>query len=260
MEDGTITVCIGNYGYYNEGELHDAWITLPKSEEEIQRFLSDNRLQDAMHEEIYISDYDGIPFGLSYGNIFSEYTSLSDLNLLAKQMQLNPNGVHKVEEALDCGIDSPDNILGLMNWIEQANDIPYYSYDFEGIENCPNMSAEEKYGYTLAEQTGAYQILEEHDLTYHFDFAGYGRAEADDGYVDLGEDGYIVTSLEMPSEDYFSREELSEQIENAWRQEFGADDDEPVSLSAETKDMQTAKNALLEGRQDGPSGRTGQTR
>lgn len=35
MEDGTIRVCIGNYGYYNEGELHDAWITLPKSEEEI---------------------------------------------------------------------------------------------------------------------------------------------------------------------------------------------------------------------------------
>lgn len=24
-----LSVCIGNYGYYNEGELHDTWITLP---------------------------------------------------------------------------------------------------------------------------------------------------------------------------------------------------------------------------------------
>ena len=22
-----LNVCIGNYGYYNEGSLHDAWIT-----------------------------------------------------------------------------------------------------------------------------------------------------------------------------------------------------------------------------------------
>ena len=34
-----ITVCIGNYGYYNEGYLHDAWITLPKTEQEIKDFL-----------------------------------------------------------------------------------------------------------------------------------------------------------------------------------------------------------------------------
>lgn len=213
-----------------------------------------------MHEEIYISDYDGIPFGLSYGNIFSEYTSLSDLNLLAKQMQLNPGGAQKVQEALDCGTDSPDSILGLMNWIEQADDIPYYSYDFEGIENCPNMSAEEKYGYTLAEQTGVYQILEEHGLVYHFDFEGYGRDESDSGYVDLGKNGYVYTGENMPSEDYFSREELSEQIEDAWQREFGADDDGPVSLSAETKDMQSAKGALLADRQDVPIGRTSQTR
>ena len=51
--EGTITVCIGNYGYYNEGELRDRWITLPKTDAEIQQFLTDNGLQDAQHEEIY---------------------------------------------------------------------------------------------------------------------------------------------------------------------------------------------------------------
>lgn len=36
--EGTITVCIGNYGYYNESELRDRWITLPKTDAEIQQF------------------------------------------------------------------------------------------------------------------------------------------------------------------------------------------------------------------------------
>lgn len=47
-----LSVCIGNYGYYNEGELHDTWITLPKTEAEIRDFLHLNRLQDPLHEEI----------------------------------------------------------------------------------------------------------------------------------------------------------------------------------------------------------------
>lgn len=36
----SIDVCIGNYGYYNEGELRDAWISLPKTTGEIRDFLS----------------------------------------------------------------------------------------------------------------------------------------------------------------------------------------------------------------------------
>ena len=43
FENG-LSVCVGNYGYYNEGELHDAWITLPKSEEEIEEFLNEHQL------------------------------------------------------------------------------------------------------------------------------------------------------------------------------------------------------------------------
>ena len=59
-----LKVCVGNYGYYNEGELHDAWIELPADPERIGGFLKENRLWDPMHEEIYISDYDEVPFGL----------------------------------------------------------------------------------------------------------------------------------------------------------------------------------------------------
>lgn len=89
-EINEIRVCIGNYGYYNEGELRDRWITLPKTDAEIEKFLKANGLHDPLHEEIYISDYDGIPLGMPYGDVFSEYTRLEDLNLLAKQMQDAP--------------------------------------------------------------------------------------------------------------------------------------------------------------------------
>lgn len=80
--NGPITVCVGNYGYYNEGELHDAWITLPKTDEQIQQFLKENELQDPMHEEIYISDYDGIPFGLNHGAFSANTLRLTTLTCL----------------------------------------------------------------------------------------------------------------------------------------------------------------------------------
>lgn len=30
-------VCVGNYGYYNEGELHDTWMRLPMDPDKIER-------------------------------------------------------------------------------------------------------------------------------------------------------------------------------------------------------------------------------
>lgn len=243
MTDDTIKVCIGNYGYYNEGELHDAWITLPKSDEEIRRFLTEHRLQDPMHEEIYISDYDGIPLGLNYGGIFDENTSLDDLNLLAKQIQLNPEAAEQVEAALDCGIDLPDSIVGLMNWIEQSDEIPYYAYDFDGIEYCQHDSAEEKMGRTMAELDGTAEYLSNRNLESYFNFEHYGRDLSMD--YSLGEDGYIDCTQDMPDEDYYSREELEEQIEQAWdREHSDTRGDSPVSLAAEKHDMCKATDAL----------------
>lgn len=223
--NGPITVCVGNYGYYNEGELHDAWITLPKTDEEIQQFLKENELQDPMHEEIYISDYDGIPFGLNHGGVFSEYTSLDDLNLLAKQMELRPDEAERVEEALETGCDAPSNIIELMNLIEQADDIPFFSYDYSGISNkdqwgetcLERCSAEENYGYTLLEGTELMEMLEQNsEAMSAFDVGEYGRQCAENSYVSLAENGYLVNTMDMPDLDYYSRDELKEMIEDEW--------------------------------------------
>ena len=125
-----LNVCIGNYGYYNEGSLHDAWITLPKTEAEIRDFLHLNQLQDSQHEEIYISDYDGIPFGTRL--LFNEFCHLEDLNLLAKQLvTANPADLEKVGAWIQAN-DTPESLVGLMNLIEQADDIPFYSWGYDG--------------------------------------------------------------------------------------------------------------------------------
>lgn len=211
----SIDVCIGNYGYYNEGELRDAWISLPKTSKEISDFLSAHGLQDPEHEEIYISDYDGVPFGLT--SLFTEYTWLDDLNMLARQMEAHPGAVETVKGALGCGIDHPGDVIGLMNWIEQADEIPYYTYDYPGAygkdewgQTCIEcFSAEENYGRTVIDES-LMNILEEHGVDDYFDFERYGRSQENSGYVSLGDRGYVDTAMDMPDEDRYTREELAE--------------------------------------------------
>lgn len=152
-----LNVCIGNYGYYNEGSLHDAWITLPKTEAEIRDFLHLNHLQDPQHEEIYISDYDGIPFGTRL--LFNEFCHLEDLNLLAKQLvTANPADLEKVGAWIQAN-DTPESLVGLMNLIEQADDIPFYSWGYDGAYDkdefgsmiYTTMSPEKNYGHEMVE-------------------------------------------------------------------------------------------------------------
>lgn len=223
----TIKVCIGNYGYYNEGELRDKWIELPKTEEEIDRFLADNGLYDANHEEIYISDYDGYPFGLNSSSLFSEHTHLEDLNLLAMQIQNDPDAAERLSAVLDCGYDLPDSIVGLMNWLEQADDIPYFPYDYSfagavnelGFPVGSSMSPEEKLGWTVFEQNEALsQVLENDSAAMRaFDFEKYGEEFSYDCY--LGPDGYIDAAQEMPDEDFYDRDELREMIMETWQRD-----------------------------------------
>lgn len=37
-------VCVGNYGYYNEGELHDTWMRLPMDPDKIEPWLRSHDL------------------------------------------------------------------------------------------------------------------------------------------------------------------------------------------------------------------------
>lgn len=89
FRDG-LDVCVGNYGYYNEGELHDTWMRLPMDPDKIEPWLRSHGLFDEEHEEIYISDYDALPFRCP--EVFDEYAHLDELNVLAMQLALLLDG------------------------------------------------------------------------------------------------------------------------------------------------------------------------
>lgn len=245
-----LNVCIGNYGYYNEGSLHDAWITLPKTEAEIRDFLHLNQLQDSQHEEIYISDYDGIPFGTRL--LFNEFCHLEDLNLLAKQLvTANPADLEKVGAWIQAN-DTPESLVGLMNLIEQADDIPFYSWGYDGAYDkdefgnmiYTTMSPERNYGYEMVEQNEELKhILDSSSqIESAFDYEKYGRAYTEGGEVTVLEDGYIDNCADGPDEDYYDRDELVSLIGDRYDAQYPAGSSKTADRSLGHK-QEVSRNA-----------------
>lgn len=122
-------VCVGNYGYYNEGELHDTWMRLPMDPDKIEPWLRSHDLFDEEHEEIYISDYDALPFRCP--EVFDEYAHLDELNVLAMQLALLPDGaLEHIDAAVEYG-ESLNHLDELMNLVAQADDLPVYDYEYD---------------------------------------------------------------------------------------------------------------------------------
>lgn len=207
----TIRVWIGNYGAYNEGYLIDQPAELPMSDNALNALLQSiqskaERLTGYPCEEMYISDYDGIPFDCSYGRIFSEYTPIHKLNTLAQLMEEFPDNCEIVEHVLNTGCDTPDSILGIMNWIIQAEELPYYAYDAPQWAS----SEEEKFGWTLASYEPWYQALEDAGVSDHFDIEDYGRSNSFDVY--LGNEGYVDPRCEFPQDDKYTYNEIKHML------------------------------------------------
>lgn len=198
---GTMRICVGNYGSYASGYLVDTWIDLPMPPDLLESRLEAIRreaqeLTGGPCEEVYVSDYDGIPFGMPYGGCFSEYSRIDHLNVIAKMMEDDPNAAETVQGALDCGIDGPDGLLELANWLENADEIPYYSYNLPFDADRYHMTDEEKFGYSWAYLTGLMGQLEELKVEEYFDFERYGETMGQD--CSLGDDGYVDNCLDMP--------------------------------------------------------------
>ena len=214
-----LDVCVGNYGYYNEGQLRDAWITLPKSDQEIKDFLAQHGLQDVNHEEIYISDYDELPFSTNIP--FNEYAQLGDLNLLAKQLAtIDQDDIDKVNEWTQVFHD-PKSITELMNLIAQVDDID--KVDFESPDgNTP----EENYAfYVLDQNSELSEMLASAGIAVDYQKTGYDRA-IEDG-VTLTDTGFIRDNGEAIDLNYFSHDDLKEMIDEAYEKEFGDSGKEP---------------------------------
>lgn len=118
-------VCVGNYGYYNEGELHDTWMRLPMDPDKIEPWLRSHGLFDEEHEEIYISDYDALPF--TCPEVFDEYAHLDELNVLAMQLALLPDGAL---EHIDAAVEYGESLNHLDELMNRGNGELLYCFDF----------------------------------------------------------------------------------------------------------------------------------
>lgn len=203
---GQITVCVGNYGYYNEGELRDTWIDLPVPDSELKAFLLRNGLYDAEHEETYVSDYDGIPLGMGYGGAFSEYASLEDLNLLARVMEATPDWqLEQLRGAFEAGADQPGTVIGVANLVAQPDELPYSEYLYQPDDPSNGVtSREEALALTEVEERGGLENLDRNELERHFDVEAWGgdlRIED----VNVGDEGWCwKEGVEGPETDAFA--------------------------------------------------------
>jgi hypothetical protein len=196
-----MNIFITNLGKYNEGHLVGEWVKLPATSEELEAVY--NRIGiNAEYEEMFITDYECDITGLEIG----EYTNIEQLNTVAKLLDDCDNR-EAVEAYIGYNGSSNMTMLEIANIIAQADEISFFSYEFEGIQYCENDSNEEKIGRTLAELNGITQMLEEKNIECYFNFERYGESEGNDFY--LTDNGYLDLRCDIDG-DFYSWDELKE--------------------------------------------------
>lgn len=233
-----LNIWVGNLGKYNEGELKGGWLELPKEKEEIDEFLKEVVGLNDEYEEYMINDFEtDLPYKVN------EYESIKMLNLLAKVSE-NIYNMEAIEGYANSEGDL--SIEELMNIIIQEDEIPYYSYQIDSW----TMSAEEKYGYRFAEDTGLLDVLQQHEIEGYFDFESYGRDAEMSGYVELLDDGYIDKSESIDLNKYSLQEiiemyDIEEETEKKLKVIYKQVGKDPIVM--EIDDILEAKQKLVGG-------------
>ena len=200
-----LKVCVGNWGYLSEGYPRTAWITLPKTDEEIQNFLTDNGLLDVEHEEIYIADYEDIPFECN--KLFNDYTKLEDLNLFAKECSLlDEMDLDSIAAYLSNNV--PDNFTGLLNVVYQATEynLPFRPLDYHHGTPLQN------FGWTMADlHPELHRLLESNThIEQAFDYEAYAKSLLESDYMLSNDCFAYISDIDLSIETLYSREELNE--------------------------------------------------
>lgn len=213
------------------------WISLPLPDDDVDRFLAekagaaqdtergympDGTRADTVYEEYAIQDSSAGPVLRGMGFSPGDYDDLHRLNLLAKQVEALPASSLDALDAY-CGYDPPRGAYSLMNLIEQADEIPFYPYDYDGayeadafgqtcVQQCSN---EENLGYTILEGSEIKAFLEGRDAFMYFDVERYGR-DAAINYFTLTGSGFLDNQGAGIDLGHYSDQELKERIEERY--------------------------------------------
>ena len=154
---------ITNLGEYTEGRFNGKWVGFPLTAEEMQHVLESidigKERDGVVYEEYFITDFEDHVGAQSIGNIAGEYSSLNELNYLAKQIDELDEGDLSVFMAV-MEVDSFSSIKDLINL---TNNLDNYSLQ-------PDIEDEFDLGKAVAEN---YEIPD--GLEYYIIYEELGR-------------------------------------------------------------------------------------
>lgn len=117
---------VGNLHAYTEGKTEGRWIDFPQSKGNLQKAINDISKNGA--HEIFIADYDFRDDCTYLNNIFSEYSSISELNVIAKLIGSVQHPAVEAYLSQDDGV----SLKQLANLYMQESEIPYHTFSFKG--------------------------------------------------------------------------------------------------------------------------------
>lgn len=214
-KNNPISIWVGNLHLYNTGKLEGDWINLPMKDEELDAVLAEIS-RDGRHE-VMIFDKESREDCQAICNEIGEYEDIHEVNLVAKLLGNEPH------PAVELFVEHSGSLSlrEIANLIYQEDEIPYYEYDFDGIQDKNSfslMSDETKLGYTMIEQNEKLKkVLESTkvngtSLYSYVDVNGIGRDAVLSGYVEVAEYGYLERSVEGPKLDKYTVEQINAEI------------------------------------------------
>lgn len=160
-ENALINVYVANLAAYNDGYLMGKWVSLPISENELEKVFKE--IQGPYFElEYTIHDYECFVSGIS----IDEYTSIDTLNEIAGELEnLDEFEIEKIAAYIEVYGGDIKNALENMDRCEYYGGVTLVEYAEQLVDECYN--------------------LDEFAKTY-FDYERFAR--------DLSYDGYYETS------------------------------------------------------------------
>ena len=209
--EAPMEIYLGNLAAYTGGDENGEWISLPQSEDYLKETLS--RISRGGLDELIIQE---VLFREDCGyleEVVNEWSSVEDLNIVAT---LIGEIEHPAVRAYVEMVETP-TILKLANLLMQENEIPFYSYEFEGIDTpgvSENMDEYVKLGYTLIEQNP--ELMEIKDtfkvgsgtLGMYLDAEAIGQDMVLHDYMAVDQYGYYDVRQEGPDLNLYTMEEI----------------------------------------------------
>jgi len=155
---GKISIFLTNLGKYNQGCLTGEWVKLPIDEDDLESVLARIGINDE-YEEYFITDYESM-----FSNLhINEYSSISDLNTLAAQLDsLADYDLEKLAAVLESeGNTSISDVIELID-------------DLDSFDLLPGVDSDYAIGEYFAEESFLLYGLPD-IATRYFDYESYGR-------------------------------------------------------------------------------------